>query len=255
MTKEIPDMVIMGSSRAYHHYDPQIFMDKFKVSVYNAGIDGEGIPVAYGLLEGLKQRKNPQIIIIDMTPKFDLDEGKNPSLNNFYPYIYIAEIKQEIIDFDTSEKIKLMSNSYRINSVIPTISKSMVSSLNEDIEDYGYLPLYGKYKPDGTKANLPSEFNINSIKEIYFRKFIEEALQKDYKIIFAISPIYGGGNLEYYQKESDIIREYQLPILNHLNDTNFIKNPSYFQDISHMNKTGADEYSRVIANEISELLN
>ena len=37
------DVVILGSSRAIHHYDPKIFSDTLGMSCYNCGEDGMGI--------------------------------------------------------------------------------------------------------------------------------------------------------------------------------------------------------------------
>ena len=37
------DVLIMGSSRAHHHYVPEIISDSLGLSCYNTGKDGNGI--------------------------------------------------------------------------------------------------------------------------------------------------------------------------------------------------------------------
>ncbi len=45
------DVLILGSSRARHHYDTPFLSDTLGLDVYNAGYDGNGVVLAYGLLE------------------------------------------------------------------------------------------------------------------------------------------------------------------------------------------------------------
>ena len=42
------EIIIMGSSRASHHYIPQIINDSLKMSSYNMGQDAMGIILMYG---------------------------------------------------------------------------------------------------------------------------------------------------------------------------------------------------------------
>ena len=42
------ELLIMGSSRAAHHYKPGIFSDSLNMSCYNCGRDGNGIILMYG---------------------------------------------------------------------------------------------------------------------------------------------------------------------------------------------------------------
>ena len=55
--EDTPDVLILGSSRAEHHYVSTILADSLGMNVYNAGIDGaEGINVQLPLLEIILQR-------------------------------------------------------------------------------------------------------------------------------------------------------------------------------------------------------
>lgn len=254
MTKEEPDMVILGSSRACHHFDPQIFTDSTKMNVYNAGIDGMGATVAYGFLNGFKQRKNPQIILFELTPDFDIFEGFPVSLDIFYPYIDNKKIEKTIVDFDNSEKWKLKSNAYRLNSVIFRLIPSIL--LSREIHKDGYIPLSGKLQNINEKKRIGNKSirNIDPLKKEYFYKFLDEAKQNGTYVFASISPAYGNINHQTYAEEIRIVEDYGIPVFNHLTDTIFIKNSSYFQDKVHLNKDGATLYSKVIANEINNYL-
>ena len=50
------DIVVLGSSRALHHYVPSIITDSTGLSCYNCGFENEGIVFHYALLRQLQQR-------------------------------------------------------------------------------------------------------------------------------------------------------------------------------------------------------
>ena len=66
------DILIFGSSRAIHHYNPQIIEDSLGMSCYNCGQDGNGIVLFYGWWQMIKERYQPKMIVYDVNPSFDL---------------------------------------------------------------------------------------------------------------------------------------------------------------------------------------
>ena len=65
------DILILGTSRAEHHYNAQMISDSLGIPCYNAGEEGCGIVLAYGRLLLLLERYTPNAIIYDVTPGFD----------------------------------------------------------------------------------------------------------------------------------------------------------------------------------------
>ena len=51
------DILIFGSSRALHHYNPQIVIDSLGMNCYNCGQDGNGIILFYGWWQIIKERQ------------------------------------------------------------------------------------------------------------------------------------------------------------------------------------------------------
>ena len=49
-------VLIFGSSRAIHHYDPRIFKDSLEVDCYNCGQNVMGIVLYYGRYKMITQR-------------------------------------------------------------------------------------------------------------------------------------------------------------------------------------------------------
>lgn len=256
MTKETPDLVIMGSSRACHHYNPAVFEDSLHLKTYNAGLDGRGIPMAYGLLAGLSERKFPKYIVCEISRGFDLMDDSDPGLKDLYPYVQIKDVKDEIESFNNSERWKLLVNSYRLNSSVLRLFPSII--LKRRVSKDGFYPISGHTIMSKSYRNKKEpkieKTQIHPQKEKYLRKFIETAKSNNCKLIFAISPVYEGSDLSKYNHEIEIINSYAIPIINHLNDSNFINTPEYFKDKTHMNCNGAEEYSKIIMHEIKAII-
>ena len=69
------DILVMGSSRAIHHYNPAVIDTVTGMSCYNCGQDGNGVILNYGRLHMILQRYRPRVIIYDVMPEYDLLAG------------------------------------------------------------------------------------------------------------------------------------------------------------------------------------
>ena len=108
----IADSIIMGSSRALHHYDPDILGN-----YYNVGEDRMGIIFSMGRLQLLKQRRMPHMLIYDVEPDYDLLQDDNSTyLTNLRPYYHRPGIREIFWDVDSTERIKMFFPFYQYNS-------------------------------------------------------------------------------------------------------------------------------------------
>lgn len=249
--KSDDDILIMGSSRAVHHYNPQIFEDSLNLSTYNIGIDGNGIILAYGLAQiGFKMHK-PKLVIYELTPGFDLLENDNTQyLYYLKPYYNLPEIKDLYKIIDKREALKMNSSLYRLNSYTFQLLNSFSKST---IIPKGFLPHSESmnYEP----KRPPHEITpIDSIKLKLLNSFMSELKKQNIDLIFTISPIYSYPSPEY-KTIIDFIENENGTIINHLSDSAFMNNKKYFFDRTHMNKTGADTLSSVISHYLKGLSN
>lgn len=255
MTSSTPKILVLGSSRASHHYVSSIMTDSLNLPTYNGGMDGQGIPVAYGIFKGISQRVMPKIIIFELHPPFDIYEGYSPALDNFYPYLFVDGIKPLIKSFDKKEMLKLKSNAYKYNSKLLRLIPNIVLKRDNAMDDNGYEPLYNILNPKDLKQINPHTARETSqVKVKWLRMLIEEADAAGCKIIFAISPEFKGGDIDQYSDEIAIIQEYGKPILNYVNDERFINDPQYFQDRTHLNNNGAIKYTECVIKDIKPLI-
>lgn len=106
------EMLIMGSSRACHHYNPQLLEDSLGIKVYNLGVDGSGVIMMDGFYRLLTQRYTPKYIIYELTPSFDFQQYSGDSNNTRYlsqlkPYYKNKCISKIFDDIDKFERVKL----------------------------------------------------------------------------------------------------------------------------------------------------
>ena len=66
--KTTADVLIFGSSRAYHHYVPGIIEDKMQQSCYNTGSPGQSLLFNYATLKAILKRYSPKLIVLDVVP-------------------------------------------------------------------------------------------------------------------------------------------------------------------------------------------
>ena len=241
------DLLVFGSSRAIHHYNPQILTDSLGLSCYNCGQDGNGILLFYGWWQIIKEHYHPKIIIYDITTSFDLLIGEDNHkylgwLKESYDRTNIRKIFEAV---DPTEKYKMMSQMYRYNSKFHQIAADFVYPIYT-VKANGFLPLNGKVdtmrikKKYNFKQNKKPQFD--SLKISYLNKFIEEA--EGTKLIFTVSPMWYGIAPEQLSPIREICQQHNIPFLDFSNDPKYVHNNIFFKDGSHLNALGADEFTR-----------
>lgn len=239
------DILIFGSSRAIHHYNPQIIEDSLGMSCYNCGQDGNGIVLFYGWWQIMKNRHLPKMIIYDVNPSFDLLIGENNSkylgwLRSEYDNDHVKKIFEDI---DTTEKYKMLSMMYRYNSKFLQNVIDYVHPIFQ-ISSNGYIPLKGDL--DRMKINEQKDkekFVFDAYKLKYLDLLIDEAKERGVKLIFVASPVWYGMNKKQFEPLIELCKRQLVPFHNYSNASCFVKNDEFFKDGIHLNSHGADAFS------------
>ena len=246
------DIIILGSSRATHHYIPQIIEDSLGMSCYNCGEEGNGIVLAYARFKMLKSRYKPKLILYEMTPGYDygMDEPNTKYLGYLRPYYCKDDIKALFDDFDDRLSfLKMKSKMYQnTGKLLPDIVDNLVYRNNMK----GYSPLRGKLNKDKMESQFENKSNgIDSLKLSYVEKLMVEALGDDIPIVFIISPRYGGhSDYNSYEPEIALCEKHKVPCYNFINYEVLADNAKYFQDKGHMNDSGAVVYTQMLIKEV-----
>ena len=224
------DVLIFGSSRAFHHYNPVIISDSLGMTCYNCGQDGNGSILNYGRYQLICQRYHPQVLIYDLYPLFDLfaKDDNHKYLGHLRPYYDrngIAEIFESV---DETEKFKMKSNLYRYNSkFVQILSDNIIPQQSDGIQ--GFRPL--NLEMDSllvrkNKEHKDVDYSFDSLKINYLKRLVE--LSNDTKIIFVVSPYWNGMDTTSLQIVKPFCQEHNIPILNYSNDSRYLYHTEYF---------------------------
>lgn len=247
------DIIILGSSRATHHYNPEILSDSLSLSSYNCGEEGNGVVLAYGRFQMLIERYSPRLIIYEVTPGFDYYEWDpyTKYLGYLRPYYNKKGIKEIFDDYDDElSSIKMMSSMYQNNS---RLLQCVIDNITYRDNQKGFSPLYGEMK--STKKSKERRYVLDSLKLNYVRKLCMDVKKHKIPFVMAISPVYcNAESKELYAEAVKICNEYNILLLDYRNYKQISTDVSLFQDPVHMNKKGADLYTSLIANDVRNLI-
>jgi hypothetical protein len=249
------DILVFGSSRANHHYVPEVFEKKLNMSFYNTGRDGNFILYNYMVFQSVINRYNPKIIIFDLNPnELSYNKGEYERIASLLPYYQEHnEIREIINKIDALEKLKLFSKIYPYNSMFLTIAVGNLELNKKRKTDFkGYVPLSKVMtdtillKYDNMIGNVDPEL-VKLLNEIAFK-----CNKNEIALYFVVSPIYmiisENSSIRLYKDISD---KYGCSFDNFSNNSIFIKNPNYFSDEAHLNENGAIMFSEIVADSIA----
>ena len=247
------DVLVFGSSRAVHHYDAKMIEDSLGLTCYNCGQDGSGIIQIYGEWLMMKEHCQPKLIVYDLQDSYDLYVGEPNTkyLGWLKPYYEREGVKEIFDDVDKTEKWKMLSMMYRNNSQVLQIMSDFLHPMYV-IDPYGFLPMdlqmdtlqIRKSSGKAVKKKLPE---VDPLKIQYFEKFVESLGET--KLIVAVSPMWYGQDVERFAPIIEICEKYNIPFVDCSNDERFVHHNEYFYNGTHLNATGAREFTKDFINE------
>lgn len=257
LEKTNENILILGSSRANHHYQPEIFEKKLGKPCYNTGRDGQYIFYQYAVLKAVLKRYAPEIIILDFT-EGELEKGQESydGLSSLAPYYKgHPEIRSIVLLKGPFEKYKQYSSIYPFSSLMLTIAAgNSGGNQNMDNDKKGYVPLYNElYQPIAFSVGKPTT-TLDSIKVEAFTSFIEDCIKANLKLYIAYSPTFKKSIHENLSviKAKEIANKNNIAFFDYSKDTAFTNNSKLFSDIDHLNDAGARFFSEIFADSIQK---
>ena len=253
ITKASEEMFIFGSSRANHNYIPDILEDSLHLSAYNSGTDGQNILFDYCVLQSIRERTKPKIIILDLNiNEFEESRLGYDKLNVLLPYYKTNKNIQPVINLRSPyEKFKTMSNLYRYNSFALTILINNIIKRKDDSRK-GYVPLYNTINTTLEKPMAVKRLPLDTVKVNVFRSFLKEAKKDNCRVFVFISPIFQKDIpvSETVLTAEAICKQESVYFKSYTGFPVFNDHADYFQDRSHLNNKGAEVYTKIISTEI-----
>ena len=244
------EVLIFGSSRALHHYNPIIIQSELHNTVYNCGEDKMGIIYNYGRYCIISRHHVPKVIVYDVEPDYDLLFNDNTSyLSGLRRYQNDHAIRQLFIDVDSWERFKTLLFPYMLNNRLIQTLKDCVSP--SDSYTLGYSPYIGSmdvFLPEQLPQN-----HYDPLKKKYLQRLVDDCNGRT-RIVFTASPQLSYGSDSVFVPLMKYCEEHRIPFLNHFCDTTFTNYPRLFYNANHLEKTGAERFSKIIAKEIKEVI-
>lgn len=251
------DIVILGSSRAHHHYDTPFLSDTLGLDVYNAGYNGNGVVLACGLLEMILEHYHPKLVLFDVEPAFDIEIYPNDNAHKRYlsflkPYYKQKNVGEIIYDVSPEEWYKVHSGLLRYNSSFVSL---LIYNFKIDRNNAtrGYAPLLGSYSKD-PEIGQNNEMEVDTFKLAYAEKLIQISQVHQVPIVFVGSPKLGMTSSKPLQPIIDICNKNQVPFLDYYANSEFMQHKEWFKDPMHLNADGAKLFSERIISDINVFL-
>jgi hypothetical protein len=255
LNEEQSDVLILGSSRASHHYNPQIFIDSLHKTCFNAGQDGQPIYNQYLNLLRAFELGNVDTVILDLCSAQLTDMWINERIKPLTPLYWKNDTARAIVD-EISEYGSWTKFLY-LSSFIQYSSRAYV--LFEYIQprytsqEHGYVPIpYSgdKIIMDSDERKELESFRINEIALRYLLKIRDLCQKEGATLYICISP-----SLVEMDSLADSLTDFckaeHVNFLNYSSDPRFLNDLTLWKDGLHMNCKGADMYSRDIVDKLN----
>lgn len=262
------DLVINGSSKALVHFSPAILDSVLNVNSYNLALDGTEFLVQntqYNLL--LKHNKPPKYVIQTVSSGTLV---KNIEIRNqvqFAPYINVSEVRNLAKKYEGFECYDYYMPFVRYTGEYEQIVDGCASAFGLHLKNTakykGYAPRVAQW--DSSFAEFKEmnskgiRWDFDSLSISLFRQFLEANKQKGIQVFLVYPPTYyefhsyltnRQGILAFYKNTAD---EYDVPFLDY-SDCYLSRDKSLFYNSQHLNKTGAELFTHLVAEDIKKLV-
>lgn len=250
------DLLILGSSRANHHYHPGIFENELGISFYNAGRDGNYIFYHFAVLKSVLKRYTPRVVVLDIVrDEFSVDQSSYDRLSSLLPYYHDHPEIRPVIEFRSPyEKIKLLSDIYPYNSALFSILAGNLGVSGRVLsEEKGYVPLDKTLESTSPSETQATERGTDTNKISIYEACIKECISSGVRLFIVCSPYYTPStDFKTLETARIIAEKYSVPFFDFSYDSLFIDRPDLFADNAHLNDNGAKVFSAAVAQKIKE---
>lgn len=252
-------IVIVGSSRAAHHYVTQMIEDSLGASTYNVARAGCFFSYNCCVINTILDRCIPKLIIWENGTEY-LYEDISDRMESLYPYYnsnrWVANAIREELPW--TEYMRLNSRIYQYNSTIHRILlryRGRHSFMDGTIK--GYLPLAPKKLRKQLELELEelSASSLSPSKIERFRSILKRAQDMGVKMVIVDSPKYISRNHKNMSalKMKEICIQYGATYIDNSQIPYFLHHPELFNDAIHMNDNGAKIYTSFFSSQIKTI--
>lgn len=255
------DIVVLGSSRAWTQYNPTILDSILNTNVFINGIDGSAINrqiIKYDNYRRINNHK-PKLIIqnIDLGT---MAITKGYEREQFFPYfIFDRDLVYSYQDYENFNFLELYLPCYRYIGYPDEVKKAL--NMHSGYSEPLYKGFYGRdWYYDGSKLNKMDkiEASLDSTMLIEFDRFCSRITRDSIGMCFVYAPLYIAAtnkiaNIDaMYSVYRNIADKYNIPIIDY-NYHQISLDSTNFYNATHLNKIGAELFSKQLAIDLDSL--
>jgi hypothetical protein len=257
------DVIVLGSSRAWRHFDSTVLIDVLGRSVFNAGCDGQGIPYMRGILDLMLDRHTPELVIINVDANMLADRARHMGrLPVLAPFMDESDVIRDMIYARARfERLKYLSRSYRYNGKVPAI---LLNRGRSDPSVHGFVPVDGRmspWVPVEDDRPLPELPHADPYLTELFQAMIRQAREAGSHVVLVTGPRWthdGRVNPDRRRLMAEagrIAREEGVPYFELTTETfPVFTDAALYVNPSHLNREGAALFSRQLGSILREWL-
>jgi len=246
------DILILGSSRAQHHYNPETLVKGTELTAYNCGLGGQ--PLAFSLvqLSETVSRYKPKTVILDVTPDFRYDHDSDPRLKILGPYFRADTLVRSILLDNGSkfERLKFLSSIYPYNGMLADLILAFIYVPR--VSANGYIPSPSGIIDPGWRLsdNEPPYNGIPEKQKQYLKMIADLCKNQNVDLWIVISPLYNTteGEMEISLEIEAFAKANGITILNF---SQAMTDYRMFKDHLHLTAPGAEIFTSMVRDSLS----
>lgn len=243
---EQSDILMLGDSRASHHYNTQMIIDSLHATCYNAGYDGTGIVHSYMSFARALRNGRVQTVLCDLTP-YQLEEHNNTvRLNSLYPYYWLDDSVHAALNrlLPWPKRLMLCSSFLQYNGFLHDVLRARGQKIDA-VHGYVAIPASHQMKPAGFLLTVDDKpFRPSPPAERYLHEIIRQCQSRGIRIVLCQSPrLRSRTSFNNYLRT--IATRHGIEYWEYVRMP-AVMTPCYYQDHEHLNTTGADIFTREV---------
>lgn len=258
--REKSDVIILGSSRAKHHYDPKLLASLWGVSVYNAGFPGQAIPFNRVTFDLIAAKHHPKAVIVDVMA-FDDDMDRVHAFDAWY---FDSKVLREMPSEAEAGKAASVSPDFRIRCWMSFAAYRYADRVSRNLFDkphqgegpeFDPLPV-GYVEKNWRGYEKPQPHKKFPWYRPQLAALVDEIKATGAEVVLAFSPTFKMGNeTDFTDTAEAVAKEKGVPFIDFTKTAlTRPEDKKYYYDGGHLNTDGAAIYTREVAVALRPLL-
>lgn len=264
------EVLICGASRAWVMTSPAILDSVLNVNSYNIGIDGWNFGMQYARFRIYCQHNiKPKYVIQCIDPSTFNKREDLYNYQRFLPYLNDSIIRRVTSEykgaFTFSECYFPM---FKYNNKYAYVKEGILAHWGKEPKSKkykGYYPNPNKWNAaefNSFKASRPEGVleKVDTGTLLQFEEYLKYCRDNNIKLIFESPPVYYEGWAlvknagEILGMAKKYAKEYNIPYLDYSTDSALSLNSDYYYNSYHLNKLGAELFSRKLAQDLKQYI-